>query len=271
MVLVQDRVNRTTWSHRQVRDGFDRHPGFLERGEATALGLARTTVHGGAVLDLGVGTGRTVPLLEWLTDDYVALDYLPSMVEAARARFPGRRIEVGDARDLTRFPDARFELVSFSFNGIDAVDHHDRGRVLDEVRRVLRPGGSFVFSTLLLEGPAYRMRPWRLDVGRPHQAWGGALDAAKQLATLPVTTAHWARLRGSTVLGDGWAIAPLCAHRYRVLAHYTSLARELAELEAHGFAPSPRVLSCVDGRDCGPGDPHLRDTDYVHVVARTAA
>ncbi len=159
--------------------------------------------------------------------------------------------------------------MSFSFNGIDSVDHEGRGRVLDEVRRVLRPGGTFLFSTLLVEGPAYAMRPWRLDVGRSHQKWGGAVDAAKQLVTLPVTTANWARLRGSTVVGDGWAVAPLCAHRYRVLAHYTSLRRQLAELGAHGFAPSTRVLSCVDARECAPGDAHLREVDYVHVVART--
>ena len=269
MVRVQDDVNRTTWAQRPARDDLDRHEGYLERGEEAAHALARESMRGGPVLDIGVGTGRTVPLFELLTDDYTALDYLPSMVEAARARFPGRRIEVGDARDLSRFPDSTFELVSFSFNGIDSVDHEGRARILAEVRRVLRPGGTFLFSTLLVEGPAYGMRPWRLDVGRSHQKWGGAVDAAKQLVTLPVTTANWARLRGSTVVGDGWAVAPLCAHRYKVLAHYTSLRLQLAELDAHGFAPSPRVLSCVDARDCVPGDPHLREVDYVHIVART--
>lgn len=268
MIIVQDQVNRSTWSHRHVRREFDGNRGVLERGEAVALDVVRRELAGGPVLDLGVGTGRTVPLLEPLTDDYVALDYLPTMVAAARSRFPGRRIELGDARDLSRFDDASFGLVSFSFNGIDAVDHDGRQQVLAEVRRVLRPGGIFLFSTLLVEGPAFRMRPWRLDVGRSHQRWGGALDAAKQLATVPVTTTHWARLRGSTVVGEGWAVAPLCAHRYRVLAHYTTLARQLAELGSHGFAPSPRVLSCVDGRDCAPGDAHLREVDYVHLVVR---
>jgi SAM-dependent methyltransferase len=269
MGSVQDDVNRATWSQHQARETFDGTSGFLEPGEAAALDAARLALTGGPVLDLGVGTGRTVPLLESLTDDYQALDYLPSMVDAARSRFPGRTIQVGDARDLSAFRDHQFELVSFSFNGIDAVDHEGRGRVLDEVHRVLRPGGVFMFSTLLVEGPAYRMRPWRLDVGREHQRWGGALDAVRQIATLPATLTNWSRLRGSTVVGHGWTVAPLCAHRYRVLAHYTTLATALTELEEHGFVPAPLVLSCVDGRDVAPGDAHLRDVDYVHIVART--
>jgi hypothetical protein len=33
--------------------------------------------------------------------------------------------------------------------------------------------------------------------------------------------------------------------------------------------PAPLVLSCVDGREVAPGDAHLRDVDYVHIVTRT--
>lgn len=268
MAFVQDRRNRSTWSESAVRREFDATAGFLEPGEAAALEIAVQRLDRAPVLDLGVGTGRTVPLLEGLTDDYTAVDYLPTMVAATSARFPGRRVVEADARDLSRFPDRHFGLVTFSFNGIDAVDHEGRGQILDEVRRVLRPGGAFFFSTLLIEGPAFRQRPWRLDVGRSHQRWGGVADAARQLGTLPVTYRNWRALREETVIGHGWAIAPLCAHRYRVLAHYTTLATELTELDAHGFDVMPHVLSCVDGSPCAPGDPALRDIDYVHIVAR---
>jgi SAM-dependent methyltransferase len=40
-----------------------------------------------------------------------------------------------------------FDIVVFSYNGIDYVPHDDRLRVLSEIRRVLRHGGTFAFST----------------------------------------------------------------------------------------------------------------------------
>ena len=98
------------------------------------------------VLDLGVGAGRTTLYLSPLTPGYVGIDYSPAMVDHTAARFPSVRIELGDARDLSRFADGSFDSVLFSYMGIDAVDHDGRLRVLREVARVLRPGGVFLFS-----------------------------------------------------------------------------------------------------------------------------
>src|SRR5205085_820221 len=99
-----------------------------------------------------------------LTHDYRALDYLPGMVAATRARHPGVRVEQGDARSLKGFAADHFGLVCFSFNGIDAVPAADRHLVFREVRRVLAPGGLFFFSTLNLHGPLFRERPWQIQV-----------------------------------------------------------------------------------------------------------
>jgi ubiquinone/menaquinone biosynthesis C-methylase UbiE len=52
-----------------------------------------------------------------------------------------------DARDLSVLVDSSFFLVVFSCAGIDMVSHVDRGKILREVRRVLMPGGVFIFST----------------------------------------------------------------------------------------------------------------------------
>ena len=53
------------------------------------------------------------------------------------------------------FPDAAFDIVAFSYNGLDAVGFEDRHVVLDEVARVLAPGGVFAFSSLNRDGPGY--------------------------------------------------------------------------------------------------------------------
>lgn len=101
------------------------------------------------MLDLGVGTGRTAKSFAPLVRRYVGLDYSPRMLELARGNLDGSgnvELVLGDARDLSSI-EGEFDFVLFSFNGIDAVGHEDRLRVLAEVHRVLRPGGRFLFST----------------------------------------------------------------------------------------------------------------------------
>jgi SAM-dependent methyltransferase len=70
------------------------------------------------------------------------------MVETSRARFPQFRFEVGDVRDLSRFVDGFFDVVLFSFNGIDSVGGDAaRQRAFAEIRRVCADGGRLFFSS----------------------------------------------------------------------------------------------------------------------------
>ena len=71
------------------------------------------------------------------------------MVSICKTRFPHARFELGDARDLSRWPGGHFALVVFSGNGLCMVGHADRLRVIAEVFRVLRPGGVLVGSDSL--------------------------------------------------------------------------------------------------------------------------
>jgi ubiquinone/menaquinone biosynthesis C-methylase UbiE len=102
------------------------------------------------MLDIGVGTGRTTKHFAGLVKEYVGVDYSSAMVKACREKFPEYKLEWADAKNLTLFDDAYFDFVMFSFNGIDAVEHKDRLAILREIRRVLRKGGYFCFSTLNL-------------------------------------------------------------------------------------------------------------------------
>ena len=48
----------------------------------------RAEVLGKPILYLGVGRGRTIPLLQTLTNDYRAIDFMQSMVDISRKRYP---------------------------------------------------------------------------------------------------------------------------------------------------------------------------------------
>jgi ubiquinone/menaquinone biosynthesis C-methylase UbiE len=101
-----------------------------------------------AILDIGVGGGRTTPFLAARTRRYIGIDYSEGMVEACRRKFPSFEFHCQDASDLKRFDNDNFDVVVFSFNGIDNIPTQEaRGRCFQEVKRVLRPGGHFLFSS----------------------------------------------------------------------------------------------------------------------------
>ena len=49
-------------------------------------------------------------------------------------------------RGCPQFRDGEFDVVMFSFNGLDCIDPEGRLAALREISRVLKPGGVFIFS-----------------------------------------------------------------------------------------------------------------------------
>jgi hypothetical protein len=93
------------------------------------------------------------------------------------------------------------------------------------------------------------------------------MSVARQAAGMPIDFGNWLRIRKSSEEGPGYAVAPLSAHHYGVLVHYTTLARELTELEEERFAPGAVVFESRFGRRVEPGDDTSR-SDWFHFVAR---
>jgi len=97
---------------------------------------------GGELLEVGCGMGSDLVQFARGGSHVTGLDYTPRSVEITRRRFDvyglAGRFLVGDAENLP-FEDASFDVV-YS-NG---VLHHtpDTQRAIDEVYRVLRPGGT---------------------------------------------------------------------------------------------------------------------------------
>jgi SAM-dependent methyltransferase len=276
-----DARNRRVWSTSTVLKAFGddaspRTAWWTDPGERAAILGVADAVRGGAVLEVGVGGGRLAPIMQLLTAAYVAIDYTPAMVDLCHRLHPDVDARLGDVRDLCAFSDASFDLVVFTFNGLDAIDHDDRAVALKEMRRVLRPGGYLVFSSHNRSGPCFRARPWH-RAGSPQRSawplsyrlmrWAGG--AALHPASFPHSVRNWLRLHRLGHDAESWAIAPVEAHDFDLLIHFTTYEGACEELSSAGFA-------LVDAFDAEHGrsvnsQSDTRDIRYFHFIARAGS
>lgn len=112
-----------------------------------------------STLEAGTGAGRILLDLQARGfDDLYGFDYVPGFIDIAKARDPSHSIEfsVQDAVDLD-YPDAHFDQAIYLQQVLCFIEHPaDRVRALQEARRVLRPGGTALFSFLCYEARTKR-------------------------------------------------------------------------------------------------------------------
>lgn len=94
------------------------------------------------ILDLCCGTGHLVDKISRL-GSYTGLDFAPGMVEHCRRAYPKKEFVLAYAED-TPFDAGTFDAVVcfWSFHHILYPES-----VLDEIRRVLKPGGAVIIAT----------------------------------------------------------------------------------------------------------------------------
>src|SRR5689334_19440181 len=68
--------------------------------EATILSKIRKDIQDKAILDIGVGAGRTTSYLLEVSRDYVGIDNSGDMVKACQKRFPNVAFRVSEACDM---------------------------------------------------------------------------------------------------------------------------------------------------------------------------
>jgi SAM-dependent methyltransferase len=183
-----------------------------------------------ALLDLGVGTGRTTEQLAKRCRGYVGVDYSAAMTARACERFPGLDLRTMDARDLSAFADGAFDIVLFSHNGIDYVGHEDRLLILQEIHRVLKPGGAFVFSTHNRDSKIAAahdlsnlpLTAHPLKLGRNIIRYGHGILNARQMKP------REQHLPGHALINDS-------ANHYSMLTYYIHRADQVRQLAGIGF------------------------------------
>lgn len=99
----------------------------------------------GRVLEIGIGSGLNLPFYGRRVEHLTGIDPSVELLERARVRaqwvgFPTRLL-IGSAEDLP-LPDASIDTVVSSWT---LCSIPDVARTLAEIRRVLRPGGAFLF------------------------------------------------------------------------------------------------------------------------------
>jgi SAM-dependent methyltransferase len=257
-------VAESSWGAPDVVARFATH-GFSDAGERMALAAVEQCARGD-VLDIGIGGGRTVGLLAPVARSYVGVDVSTTMLALARRRFPGRDLREADAVGLAGLPDAAYDLVVFSYNGLDALDHPDRAAALRAMARVARPDGRVLFSSLNLDGVSYDERPWRVAGGllSPRVRYHVA-HAVRHPGTVVRSVQNYHRTRPQGEDGRGWGRRPLRAHEFRFVVHFATMEETVHEAREAGL----EVVSAYtdDGRELVPGTART-DADYVHFVCR---
>jgi len=123
--------------------------------------VARVPNDGGSVLDVATGTGLVAARLLARGHPVTGLDQSPEMLAEARRRFDGRVRLVEASATAIPFPDSSFDHLTFTYL-LRYVD--DPGATLEELARVVRPGGTV--SSLEFCVPEGAWRPlWDVYVG----------------------------------------------------------------------------------------------------------
>ena len=111
-------------------------------------------IAGGKTLDVGCGAGRvTIPLY---TRGFrvIGMDYAEKMISAAKAINREIDYRVGNILS-TSFETQEFDNIIFSFNGLMLIgSYEERLLATKEIRRLLKDGGKFIFTTPYLDNKA---------------------------------------------------------------------------------------------------------------------
>jgi SAM-dependent methyltransferase len=245
--------NLETYSLPEIAAGYARES-HLQPPEEIILRLMLPRLATARMLDLGVGGGRTtLHFAKWVRE-YVGADYSPSMIAACQKRFSGYpaniSFQVCDARAMRLFENASFDFVLFSFNGLDYVGHEDRLKILQEIRRVGKPGGHFCFSSHNLNWCAQYFE-WRPVLG-PNPTT--AARAAKRLLRRYLYNRH---LRTKEVWSAPYILFNDGAHR-NLRTYYIRPLEQLSQLK-EDFTGA-KVFSVATGAEITDSG-SLRDYD----------
>jgi ubiquinone/menaquinone biosynthesis C-methylase UbiE len=121
----------------------------LQKSEQTILKKFYSQIQDSVLLDVGIGAGRTTYHLSAIAKKYVGIDISSAMINGAKNNFKNLNIDfqVCDARNMKVFEDAMFDVIFFSFNGIDYIDEDGRDLFFKEVKRISKKNALLIFST----------------------------------------------------------------------------------------------------------------------------
>ncbi len=112
----------------------------------------------GDLLEIGCGEGRGVDLLSPLCDSYVAIDKIQEVIDTLSAQYPQVTFLQGNIPPMSDLKDEQYDVV-VSFQVIEHIK--DDRAYLEEIKRVLRPGGKAIITTPNIKKTLTR-NPWHI-------------------------------------------------------------------------------------------------------------
>jgi SAM-dependent methyltransferase len=128
----------------------------------------------GRTLEVGAGTGLNLPHYGADVTELVLTEPDPHMAKRLRAQLPERgsdRTEVIEATaEGLPFPDASFETV---VSGLVLCSVAEPAETIEEIARVLRPGGTLLFFEHVRAPDGSRLAGWQDRLERPWSLFAG--------------------------------------------------------------------------------------------------
>ena len=141
----------------EVADAYERGRPEYAPAVAGAIAAELRIPPGGYVLDLAAGTGKLTRALLGIGLDVVAVEPQESLREVLAASVGAERVRDGLAEAIP-LPDGSLAAVTVA----DAFHWLDHARALEEIRRVLRPGGGLAVVTTI---PDWGDASWAHELG----------------------------------------------------------------------------------------------------------
>src|SRR5690554_821416 len=127
--------------------------------------IAAKPLVSGDLLEVGCGEGRGVEVLLSEVDSYHGLDKIPEVITNLRGRFPNVTFEQAVIPPFASIASNAYDTV-VSFQVIEHIE--DDQLFLEEIYRVLKPGGKAIISTPNIKHTLSR-NPWHIRKYTPDQ------------------------------------------------------------------------------------------------------
>ncbi len=226
-----------------------------EKGYRRYVSLAGSFLNGktGKLLDVGCATGAILKEAVRAGWDTSGVDLSPKLLEQAGIRVPEAKLYNSELKEVN-FPSKEFDVV-IALNLLEHVLNPKE--LIEEVYRILKPGGIFLFKTVRIDSLSARKRGFNWD----HLKWPGHFVWFTKKTLLTMLNSSGFILKKFTVTG-----IPYIPGVKRYMDHRkTALKQESIKAETEGKVRSSmpfmkRVIKMV-----------LKSWVLKRIIARTIA
>lgn len=251
----------TIWANSQVVKEYVTNTS-LQKPEQTILNSIAPKLKHMRMLDIGIGGGRTTHHFADLVKEYIGSDFVPEMVTACKEKFSANKnitFKIADVRDLSQFKTSYFDLVLFSFNGLDCLTKkEERQQAIQEIKQVLAPNGLFIFSSHNINAvdKIYSIQPSKNPIK--------ILQRILKFALIPFFNGPKKSLKAqdSAIIRDG-------LHQFRIKLFYIKPQTQVQQLTELGFTDI-QAFSLENGAKIKEEDLAKVDDYWIYYTCRKA-